>query len=524
MRREIPESYISRYSLYSWGILIFVILIQIVRFKSLPQFVDGYYHLHMAESLLRNNGWTPINNFDYAPRGIPNLYAPLYHIILSLLIKTGISKLTVLRITGTISPIIFLLALYKTVSLLFSPKTAFLCLLLCFSSLPFYACLAANIPATLALSFFLMSIYESGRGNFALNLMWAGLGMYTHSGIALSFILGNMLFSAFTGGKNSLKTALLSMFFALPLFIHQINNLEFLSPKFLIENKLLQINIFFTALAFVSLLLSVKEKGSWLKISLWAVSLGLVFYKYPYRLLSGQGMLFINLLSAILITRILPKMGQKFSKTVLALIIIYASLLNLVFIPWANKEKVRNSSTLYNIISKKIANMLEFNCLYYPKYYLPIAEKIRQNSLPGEIIASNNTIAGVIFGALTNRPVTSSLFLENRPQSNYNPFLPAKIIVWLKSPTLEEEKREREKLLFYRRRLKWQRLAELPICYIYLNPGKTPKVISLKPLLPLSYLHTGIILYFLAILLLYLKPKKPLHKQQDDYNKNKLAG
>jgi len=283
-------------------------------------------------------------------------------------------------------------------------------------------------------------------------------------------------------------------------------NIKFFSPKFLTENQFTQINILFTLLALISLLFSFKDRGNWLKISLWALSLSLFFYKYPYRFFSGQGMFFISLLSSIFIVKIISK---KKIPLVFPIIIVYAVFFNITLSPASKQQKALNSSTLYNLINGKFANMLEFNCLYYPKQYLPITKIIKAYSSEDEIITSNLSIAGVIFGALANRPITTSLFLETSPNTSYNPYIPAKIIVWIKSikPNLKEEKAK----FYYSKKLNWRKIQETPISDIYLNPGETPKIKKQKPFLSLAFLQGLVLVYFLAVLLLYLKLKKPLH-------------
>ena len=89
----------SRFDLASLGLLIFFVIISVPRLNYFPQFVDGYYHLSVANGFIQSGGWVGWDWWCFAPFGRPHLYPPLYHLILVFLQNIGISGLNSLRFT-----------------------------------------------------------------------------------------------------------------------------------------------------------------------------------------------------------------------------------------------------------------------------------------------------------------------------------------------------------------------------------------------------------------------------------------
>lgn len=103
---------LDRYDLASLGTIILIFIFLVVRFNYLPQYVDAYYHLSVAEGFIKSGGWVGWSWWDYAPRGRPQVYPPFYHFILVFLEKIGISGLNSVRVTEVIIPLIFFLSLW----------------------------------------------------------------------------------------------------------------------------------------------------------------------------------------------------------------------------------------------------------------------------------------------------------------------------------------------------------------------------------------------------------------------------
>ena len=75
----------------------------------------------------------------------------------------------------------------------------------------------------------------------------------------------------------------------------------------------------------------------------------------------------------------------------------------------------------------------------------------------------------------------------------------------------EVEYIEQKAKFYYSKKLNWRKIQETPISDVYLNPGHTPKIKKQKPFLSLAFLQGLVLVYFLALLSLYLKLKEPLH-------------
>src|SRR3989338_8338109 len=129
-----------------WGISALVLIVlmtglSLLNWQRFPFFLDIYYHLNVMRGF--DTAGEIVNHAfgKLAPEGTVNLYPPLFHILLLMPYKLGVSALFIAR-SFSVAAFIFLLStLYFVVSRLFSKK------------LGFFVTMAACIPYT----FFLKS-------------------------------------------------------------------------------------------------------------------------------------------------------------------------------------------------------------------------------------------------------------------------------------------------------------------------------------------------------------------------------
>ncbi len=461
---------LDRYDLFSLGIIIFVVIFQISRFNYLPQFIDDYYHLHVAENFLKSGGWVGVSFWDYAPIGRPHLYPPFYHFLIAGLLKLGFSPLTSLKILGVSIPVIFFLVLWLLLRGIFSTLFSFLAVLVSFSSFSFYMSLDANIPATLGIIFFLFSLFFLRKNRVLSSSILLAFCIYTHSGISLSFIISLIIFCLVYPEKTKiLKVVSLGVFLGACLFAHQLRYIKFLEVNILKEAYFTHYNFLIITLGLAGLFSCLKRRGfySWIL----GITLGfeIVFLKYPYRFFSAQGLFSLCLLSASFLESVfLALKSMRLKRGLFLLVIFYSLFINSSMVLEEGKPMFRFlNSTFSELSTGRFYDFLKFRNFIYPKFFSSLEEVILGNTEPTDIISSNIKPVAVLLGSLTNRAISTSIFAETKSFLNFNPYLVSKLIIWIKSP-LPRDKEERL-LKGYVERFKWEKIFENDIAYVYKN-------------------------------------------------------
>ncbi len=497
---NISSRSIERIALYTlFGLIVFF---QLVRFASLPQFIDDFFHLHAAGNFLKIGGWSAISFWDYAPAGRVNLYPPFYHMFLALFLSLGIEKIILLQLSATAIALVFFFSLFFATKQIFGRKVAFFSLLSTFSSFSFYTSLCANIPATLGLIFILQTVAAIHRKHQKTAFIFCLLTLYTHAGLSYAFLSSLIGYAFFSKEYKILRTAFLAILGASPLMIHQLRHLHYFHPVYLSENAEFSINILHVGIALFGsfCIFSRNTKNQW--PIFFTLALFCIFIRYPFRFFSGQGLLGIILISSITIVQILSRLPRKplqnVAYSVLTLSIFFGSS---TITPYDQKKFTLYASTFSRITANSFQNSIHFNSLYFPKTYSRIRTIIEQNTDTKDIIASNNAIIAIILGSLCNRATTTSVFPEIKPfLPEKNSYQAARLLIWIKNPS--DNATETQKRLYQEKNLHLQKIAEDDFSYIYYNPNYQKAKIP-KP--QISFFTLFGISFCLGCLMIYLR-------------------
>ena len=134
--------------------------------------------------------------------------------------------------------------------------------------------------------------------------------------------------------------------------------------------------------------------------------------------------------------------------------------------------------------------MYKRQSLFWPRFYRPIIEVIKNNSRECEIISSNLKLTAQIFSALSGRPTSNSILYEVKPKKEKT-FQFAKLIIWMKT-----EKRN----YFLEKKMGWEKIYENEIAYVFLNPSS--KMCIIPPSSKIDFKVIGglfLLLFFLLI-------------------------
>jgi len=477
-------------------LLLLLGLFSLSRIPYLPQFVDGYYHLSVAQGFIKSGGWVGWDWWDFAPLGRPHLYPPLYHLLLVILLKCKINNLLTLQITEALSAPVFFTVFWLVIRKLCNQRIAFFAFLISSTFFPLYVASTGNVPATMAmvLGFFGLLFFKHRR--IAAAIVSLALAFYAHAAIPWTFICGYLMVFIFDKDRrfDCLKVIVFALIAASPLFYHQLRYLSYLHMFVQGEVELIQFSLLVFILAIVGIFGSWRNKFPDIFFIGFLLGVFIVFFKYPYRIFSAQGMAAAALMAAIGLEKVFKAIGSKRHK----LAVFFFLGLFLFFHPVLHKPqqgkgvelKIFNS-TYYRLMTGRVDDFFMFNSLFFPKLDMPVATLIDSNTSGEDIIASNYRIMSQTFSALCDRANSYSMLSEVKAPLNFNPYDHAKIVVWL------DYKNEG---FPYRQSGGWKLLKASDIYEVYLRQGycRELKVIPAKvPFWSIFFLLAGA-LFFLS--------------------------
>ncbi len=425
-----------------WGcfskiIILVYIILQLLRLIILPQFMDIYYHLQVAWGFIQAGGYSSWDFWEYAPFGRPYIYPPLFHILLALLMKLGVSAIFLAKFFESATPVVFLIILWDFIRKNYGEQLGFFVVVAFGSSFAFSISLANHIPSSFALIFGFLSLGELFKNRVERAVILLALCFYTHISVPWFFILSYILYAIMDKNTriNSIRVVFYSLLIALPILFHQFLALHFIhlvGLNEMPEKFHLQIKVFDYILAGFGLFLAAKMTPKHkLFISLFLGSF--IFLTYPSRFLLAEGYIPVILFSALTMQFIWQRLKEKMLRAKE----IFIGVL-ITFILFISPTLFLGKSAGCNKISYKVdwvdstfsgLFLAKGSSIWFPWMYLPAAEIIKANSSAGDIIYSNINIAGLILSSLSQRATANALFPEVRSSEQFDPFLVAKIIV-----------------------------------------------------------------------------------------------
>ncbi|OGX26993.1 MAG: hypothetical protein A3J51_06335 [Omnitrophica WOR_2 bacterium RIFCSPHIGHO2_02_FULL_45_21] len=469
---------------YSWDsysklIIVSFSVLQIMRWRILPQFMDIFYHILTAWGFIQAGGYSGWDFWQYAPVGRTHIYPPFLHIVLAFLIKSGISKIILVKFLETAAPITCMLTLWYFVKRNYSSRLAFFSMLMLGSSFSFYSSLSNYLPATLAMIFGFLGLDELFKVRFVRPALLFTLCFYTHIGMSWFFALSVILYGLFD--KRYARVFFAAFAFALilsaPMLYKQLTGLRYISisgignEKYFCEFKTIDYLLAFNAIW----LLRKKDKKYRLFLAFFLSSL--IFLPYPYRFINAQGYLPIILLSAMALDYLYEKFWDKRRYTKPLSIFLFGYIL--LFSPTVamNKDMEKGGrikykihladSALINLLLPGRNERIFSSLVWLPNEYLSLSQLIRENSLAGDIIYSKLYLLGIIASSLSERASANGLFPEIAPSGKFDPFLVSKLIV-----VPQDEDREMFEAILKNYHL--QKVGENRLFIVYKNYLKSP--------------------------------------------------
>ena len=426
---------------YSKLIIIIFAVLQIMRWRILPQFMDMYYHLLTAWGFNQSGGYSGWDFWQYAPVGRVHIYPPFFHIILSIFLKLGIDKIILAKTFETITPILFLITSYWFFRKNYGERLGFFILFAFSSSFSFYLSLINNIPATFALIFGILAFDKLFGENIIGAIMFSLLCFYTHIGASWFIIFSIFLYGLLDAKirKRSLIIVITAVILSIPVIIKQFAGAKFIplsgiNEKYFCEFKTIE---YLLALLGAAIILSKKNKY-YLILSLFLASF--IFLFYPYRFFSAQGYLPVILLCAVSLDFLYDSIKNRnvFLKVpTLALALVFILIISPTISMYKNQiwEKLKYriyffDSAFVNMVLPQLNERIPSISLWHSDVYPATAELIRKNSVEGEIVYSTFPIVGVCLSSISERPSANALLPEVNPFKRFDPLVSSKIIIF----------------------------------------------------------------------------------------------
>lgn len=486
----------NRFDLASFGLLTFITLFSLARYSYLPQFIDGYYHLSVANGFIQSGGWVGWDWWSFAPLGRPHLYAPFYHLILAFLHKIGIGGLTSIRIAETAITPLFFFTLWFVFRKLVNSKFSFINLFVLSSFFSFYSSVSAHVPASLSLIFGFFSWYFLKRKKSLSAALCLTFAFYSHFGLFWVFFIS--LLCVFFFNKEYRNTALKSLgiafLLALPLLFHFLSHWGQFNIQAFDSSLRIHFSLLILALGIYYLGLSLFKKNltNLLFLGYFLGSL-LIFTRYPYRLFSAQGAIGLALFCSLFLEKIIFSFQAKTRNTILCCIAAFF----LIFHPSLDSDNGQIklnplNSSYYNLLSGRFDEFTEFRSIFYPQYYDPIIKAIKENTDINDIIYSNLTVTSQIFSSLSQRPSSKSMLWEVMPLKDFEPYQQAKIIVWMKPLTKEAISQKKD--------IAWELIHENEMAYVFENLKYEPRLEKVES--KIGFKPIKLIAFFLIFILI----------------------
>lgn len=421
---------------YSYLIIIIYCLLQILRWRILPQFMDIYYHLLTAWGFIQAGGYSGWDFWQYAPVGRIHIYPPFFHTILVLLMKLGFSPTILAKLFEAVTPVVFLTVLWRFLRRNYDTRLAFFAILTLSSSFSFYLSLLNHIPATLALIFGFLALDQLFQKKTLRSVLLLTLCFYTHIGISWFISLTFVFYGLLTkqNKKPCFVIFLSALMLSLPILYKQLAGLRFISAIGMNLNEifLCQIKIIDYILAFFGLIFSFKTGGKY-RLFFSFLLASLIFLSYPYRFFSAEGYLPILLLLAVFLRNLYQVFENK--KIYLRYFAVAVAVFILFFSPAISIERpTADNKPTYkvNILDSAFSGMLfaRGESIWFPKDYLSAADLIKNNSESGEIIYSTINITGIILASISGRATANALLPEIKYSLAFDPLAVSKIIVF----------------------------------------------------------------------------------------------
>jgi hypothetical protein len=456
---------ISRWDYYSLSIVLLVTVIQILRWRTLPIFIDIYYHLLTAQGFKEAGGWVHSCFWEFAPIGRPQLYPPLLHILLSLLLKLGIPFMIIGKLVQCAIYPVMLFVIWYVIREVFDRRQAFFTILLMFGSYTFYLTAINTSAASLSLIFCFLSLLFLERRRVVVSSLFLATSFYTHGYTSWIFLIAFILYGLLNKTKIAyiIKTVLITLCLASPFIAFQwMHRGYFIFQNNIVENYYIELDLFNWVLFLFGLIACIKNRSRYsLLIAVFISTMLLLWSGNIFRYLSFYGIISVILMNSVVLRQLCDSSDKSRRLIYLSVIILVCFILSpTINIDLSQKKMSRVSKEFLsdaqgtNIDKKNIASLdffdsnlanFAFYCskpnirnnetsIYFSDLFKDVKDAIIANSSMDDIVYYNVPVLGGIISLLSQRVSSSAMLSEVGPYYDFDKVYVSKLVVWYKDP------------------------------------------------------------------------------------------
>jgi len=421
----------------------------IARWSTFPLVLDPYYHLLIAQQIADAGGPIAYEWWEYAPVGRPHLYPPMLHLVLAMGLKLGWAPLTVIRLVSVTFLPLLLLSLFLVVRRLFTPSLALTCVLVGMVPFSFHLHSAITLAATLGMIELLWLVDALEHGRCLAAGLLISLLCYTHLGLPLMALITVCCAAILRPAIwRVLLRASWGVVLAVPWYVHLIRYRAWFHPMPRLENTMVECMPLLYLAAALGLWSCWRMKGRavwWL--GCWTGFAALARH-YPYRWLSGEGVLPIVLLAGMGVSWLAERLVSIFQSSQQRqgssregnTRHLRASL-GIVFLLFCSPTLLQTAhgwrwfwpdSAPAHLLSWPGVVRKEVDTSLYSPAVERLAREVARQTRPQEIIWSNAPYAIGLIAALAHRPIASAMFNEVAAPHSVDAVRAAHVVVWLK--------------------------------------------------------------------------------------------
>ena len=413
----------------------------LARWPSFPLALDPYYHLLIARQIVDAGGPMAYEWWEHAPVGRPHLYPPVLHLLLALLLKSGLSPVAVIRLASVVLPVALLVSLYLAMRRLAGPGAALAALGAALTPLAFHLHCAITLASTLGMIelLWLLVALEEHRPAAAGSLLVL-LG-YTHLGLPGMALIMVAAYTAVRGAA-AWKTQVLAgwgLLLVLPWWAYLLSARPGLQVSARWENAGIEIMPVLLAAAAAGLWRCWRLKGrlAWL-IACWIGFLTLV-PRHFYRWLNGEGILPLLLLAGIgiewVVQRLAGKPGRRraMSGILAGLVLLLAPTLVRTDAGWQWRWP---DAAPFHLAGAPFVVRKERDATFLSPRVERLAALVARQTSSSEILWSNAPYALGLIAALAHRSMSSAMLGEVAASRPFDPIAAARLVVFFKVGSL----------------------------------------------------------------------------------------
>jgi len=467
----------KKWSVYACLVISFIFFLLLFRWPLLPNFLDIYYHLLIARGFDKAAGFVTSDFLQYAPLGRPHLYPPFFHFVILSLMKLGFSPLFIGRLLDVCIFPLFLAVIWFFISSLFSKRLAFFAVLISASLYSFYLGTSNFMPVTVAFIFGLLSLLAQEKGKIISAILLLALSFYTHAQIPWLFVVVYIVYGALNRARfrSCLSVVLFSLLVSGPILLYLFKNRSFYRYACAGEHFVLEINLLLI-LSLGAFNKVFKDKGRYYLLFALAVSTLPFIFSYPYRYISGQGLLGLIFLASISADRIyamanrflvLHSLQQASSLLIILIIIIFTFFSPTLLITREKTWKFLPFNSTYLNLTALNKNAIRPNdySIASSRYITELVRLIQKNTHNNDIIFTNLNFVGTMLAVLSDRADSKGMLSEVGLGIKPDPISNARLVIWFKNLDAPEDERLAEVISRY----KLKKITETEIAYIYKN-------------------------------------------------------